>query len=130
MTRHVRHHGCVEKRPIALPRLAGITQRWRSVSQPAHVTGAFRGLCSIAGRAAGRAPVLAEVKRTVAQDRPRSCARTSSLKVTWELLVLLGTVSHLLITITQARPSSAITSASLQQEDHSGDALSVTGLRI
>ena len=62
--------------------------------------------------------MLAEVKRTVAQERPRSCARTSSLKVTCVLLVLLGTVSHLLITITQARPSSAITSASLQQDGY------------
>ena len=107
---------CMQECPTALPRLAGITQRWQSVSQHAHVTRAFQGLCSTASRAASRAPVLAEVKRTVAQDRPRSCASTSSLKVTWVLLVLLGTVSHLLITITQARPSSAITSASLQQQ--------------
>ena len=57
-------------------------------------------------------PVLAEVKSTVAQEMARSCARTSSLKVTWLLLVLLGTVSHLLMTTTQARPSSAISSAS------------------
>ena len=70
-------------------------------------------------KARSKPPVLAEVKSTVAQDRPRSCARTSSFKVTWELLVLFGTESHLLITITQARPSSAITSASLQQEQHS-----------
>ena len=74
--------------------------------------------------------MLAEVKRTVAQDRPRSCARTSSLKVTWVLLVLLGTVSHLLITITQARPSSAITSASLQQEQRSGGVLNAQSPRI
>ena len=74
--------------------------------------------------------MLAEVKRTVAQERPRSCARTSSLKVTCVLLVLLGTVSHLLITITQARPSSAITSASLQQEQRSGGILNAQPHRI
>lgn len=58
------------------------------------------------------APVVAEVKTMVAQERARSCARISFWKATCVLASLPATVSHLLMTMTHARPSAATSSAS------------------